>query len=222
MQQSNFDDYESPAVTVDVLVFTIKDNKLCIFLVKRGFEPYKGEWAVPGVFLKVGESLEAAAKRGLTEKTGVKDLYLEQLYTFGDLDRDPRARVVTVAYFALTTNNQLPEIRNESVQEIALFPVNELPQLAFDHKKIVQYAIDRLRNKIEYTNIVYGLLSEQFTLTDLQRVYEIVLNKQLDKRNFRKRILSLDILEPVDKKAGGAHRPAMLYQFKKREPIILD
>lgn len=213
--------FEHPAVTVDVLIFTVQDDHLKIILTKRGLEPFKGDWAIPGVFVNMDESLEEAAKRGLKDKTGVEDVYLEQLYTFGDLDRDPRSRVVTVAYFALTNHYKMQPIHSPSVLELKLFHVNSLPKLAFDHKKIIEKALHRLRNKIGYTSIVQGLLPEKFRLSDLQKAYEIILDTTLDKRNFRKKMLGLKLLEPVgEKDIQGAHRPAMLYRFKSRHTVL--
>lgn len=220
---TNSIDFEHPAVTVDVLIFTIKDDALKIILTKRGFEPYAGQWAIPGVFVNLDESLEDAASRALKEKTGVEieKVYLEQLYTFGDLDRDPRSRVVTVAYFALSNNYKMAPIASPSVQELDLFPVNKLPKLAFDHKEIIEKALHRLRSKIEYSNIVQGLLPEKFRLSDLQKTYEIILDAKLDKRNFRKKMLGLKLLEPVgEKDIQGAHRPAMLYKFKTKKTVL--
>lgn len=150
-------------------------------------------------------------------------MYLEQLYTFGDPDRDPRTRVITVTYLALSENKDWKLRSSGDVSESCFFSVNKLPELAFDHKKIINYGIERLRNKLGYSNIAFGLLPDKFTLTELQKVYEIILGTQLDKRNFRKKMLSIDILKSTDKKSsGGAHRPALLYSFKKKEVINID
>ncbi len=171
-------------------------------------------WAIPGGFVNMDESLEAAAKRELQEETNVQDVYLEQLYTFGDPGRDPRTRVITVVYFALLDSERLQVRAADDAVDVGWFSVYQLPALAFDHAKILQYALDRLRGKLDYTTIAFNLLPEQFTLRELQRVYEIILHRKLDKRNFRKKILSTGILEDTGaKKMEGTHRPARLYRF---------
>ena len=219
----NVDKYDRPSVTVDLLIFTIKDNDLQIILVRRKAWPYEGMWALPGGFVKMDESLEEAAKRELEQETGVKGVYLEQLYTFGDLGRDPRTRVVTVAYFALTPSDKLKLQASADSAQARWFTVKKLPNLAFDHKNIIEFGIERLRNKIGYSNIVYGLLRDKFRLSDLQKVYEVILGQALDKRNFRKKMLSLGLLESTgQKEVDGAHRPAMLYEFKQREVVFFD
>ncbi len=213
--------FEQPSVTVDVLILTINQDRLSVLLVKRADRPYKGSWSLPGGFLLRGESLDQAALRVALEKTGVKDIYLEQLYTFGDPDRDPRARVVTVTYVALIPWKKLERPRSERISDLNWFPVNELPVLAFDHKAILEYGLARLKAKVTYSNIVYGLLPDKFRLSDLQRIHEIILGKPLDKRNFRKRMLSLGLLkETGEQEIAGAHRPAMLYRFKTRDIVF--
>lgn len=212
-----------PRVTVDTLIFTIQDDQLKIASVKRAVEPFKDMWAIPGGFVLDGESLEDAAIREMAEETGVKNVYLEQLYTFGDPGRDPRGRVITVAYFALVPSEQIKLKATTDVSDVKWVSVKELPALAFDHKKIIDYAVNRLKNKIEYSNIVHGLLPNKFRLSELQKVYEIILGHTLDKRNFRKRMLSLGLLKATgDREIEGAHRPAMLYQFKTKEVVFFD
>lgn len=219
----NLNDYQCPSVTVDILVFTIENNELKVLLIKRGIEPFKDEWALPGGFIRMDESLEDAALRELLQETGVKNVYLEQLYTFGEPKRDPRTRVITVVYFALVPSTKLDLKASSDAADVSWFPINKLPKLAFDHKRIIDYAINRLKSKIEYSNIVYGLLHPKFRLSELQKVYEIILNKKMDKRNFRKWILSLGLLESTgEKDIDGAHRPAELFKFKKREPVMFD
>jgi 8-oxo-dGTP diphosphatase len=160
------------------------------------------------------ESLEESARRELEEETGVRDIYLEQLYSFGDVDRDPRTRVITVAYFALIASDLQALHATTDATAAEWFPVSDLPRLAFDHERIVEYAIERLRNKLEYTTVGFQLLPERFTLTELQQVYEIILGRPLDKRNFRKKMLSLGIVEETGAtKMDGVHRPARLYRF---------
>ncbi|HET8913442.1 MAG TPA: NUDIX domain-containing protein [Ktedonobacteraceae bacterium] len=206
--------YERPSVTVDVLMMSLRQRDLQVLLVKRRSWPYEGMWAVPGGFVNIDESLEAAAKRELQEETDVTDVYLEQLYTFGDPGRDPRTRVITVVYFALLDSERLQVKAASDAVDVGWFSVYDLPPLAFDHQHIVDYALKRLRGKLDYTTIAFNLLPEQFTLRELQRVHEIILHHPLDKRNFRKKILSTEILEDTGaKKMEGTHRPARLYRF---------
>ena len=206
--------YERPSVTVDVVMMSVRQGDLQVLLIKRRSWPFEGMWAIPGGFVNMNESLETAAKRELWEETGVEDVYLEQLYTFGDPGRDPRTRVITVVYFALLDSERLQVRATDDAVDVGWFPVYQLPALAFDHARILQYALERLRGKLEYTTIAFSLLPEQFTLRELQRVYEIILHRRLDKRNFRKKVLSTGILEDTGaKKMEGTHRPARLYRF---------
>jgi 8-oxo-dGTP diphosphatase len=215
--------FEQPGITVDLVIFTVNDDKLKVLLVKRADEPFAGYWSIPGGFLRKAESLEEAALRVMEEKTGVKDVYLEQLYTFGAPDRDPRARILTVAYFALIPWKNLLQPESKKIMDLAWYPVGEAPELAFDHRDILEFAVRRLRAKAGYSNIVYGLLPESFRLSDLQKMYEIILGENLDKRNFRKRMIEMGLLQETGKKEmKGAHRPAMLYQFKKREMVFFE
>jgi len=214
---------QNPAVTVDVLVFTIREDALQVALIKRGIEPFKGSWAIPGGFVLPHESLEEAAAREVREEAGVTDVFLEQLYTFGRPDRDPRCRTITVAYYALVPSVHIHLSASTDAAEASWFPVKRLPPLAFDHADILQTALERLKSKLEYSSIAYALLPERFRLSELQKVYEVILDRKLDKRNFRKRILSLDLLEATDQvDAGGAHRPARLYRFKERRIVSFD
>jgi 8-oxo-dGTP diphosphatase len=199
-------------VTVDVVIFTIQKGTLKVLLVKRLIEPFIGQFAIPGGFVLEGEDLEEAALRELREETGVSDVYLEQLYTFGKPDRDPRGRVVTVAYFALISADRELKAGTDAA-EAAWFPMDDLPPLAFDHAKILDYALERLRNKLEYTTVGFQLLPEKFTLTELQEVYAAILGKELDKRNFRRKMSVLKILKPLPEYRRGGQRPAQLYRF---------
>lgn len=200
-------------VTVDVVMFTIRDERLQVLLVRRGIPPFAGQWAIPGGFVLEGESLDAAAARELQEETGVRDVYLEQLYTFGDPGRDPRGRVVTVAYFALIRSDQELAAGTDAA-EARWWPADAPPPLAFDHDRILAYAIERLRNKLEYTTVGFQLLPERFTLGALQAVYEAVLGRPLDKRNFRRKLELLDILVPLaEHRTAGRARPARLYRL---------
>lgn len=199
--------------TVDVVIFTIREQRLQVLLVRRGIPPYQGAWAIPGGFVLDDEDLEAAAARELMEETGVRDVYLEQLYTFGDPGRDPRGRVVTVAYFALIRSDQQVAAGSDAA-EARWWPADAPPPLAFDHDRILAYAIERLRNKLEYTTVGFQSLPERFTLGELQAVYEAVLGRPLDKRNFRRKLELLDILVPLaEHRTAGRARPARLYRF---------
>lgn len=206
---------ERVRLTVDLVIFTIRDDALQVLLIERGVSPFEGRWALPGGFMLEGESLEAAARRELAEETGVADVYLEQLYTFGDPDRDPRGRVVTVAYYALIAGDRALRAGTDA-QAARWCQVERHPPLAFDHDAILQYAVERLRNKLEYTTVGFQLLPRKFTLTELQRVYEAILGRALDKRNFRRKLELLDILTPLDEWREGGTRPAQLYRFSAR------
>ncbi len=214
---------EKPSVTVDIILFTVKDNELKALLVKRAIEPFKDMWAIPGGFILVDESLEDAARRELLEETNVKDVYLEQLYTFGDTKRDPRTRVITVAYFALVNAEKFELKASTDVKDVRWFSAYDPPQLAFDHKKILEYALKRLGWKLEYTTVAFSLLPEEFTLTELQKIYEIIFNKKLDKRNFRKKIKSLELVKETKQyKEDVAHRPPKLYARNKKIGEIVE
>jgi 8-oxo-dGTP diphosphatase len=180
--------------------------------VKRLVEPFIGQFAIPGGFVHEDEDLEEAALRELKEETGVADVYLEQLYSFGKPDRDPRGRVITVAYFALISADRTLKAGTDAA-EAAWFPMDDLPPLAFDHATILNYALERLRNKLEYTTVGFQLLPEKFTLTELQEVYSAILGKKLDKRNFRRKMSILKILKPLPEYRRGGQRPAQLYRF---------
>lgn len=210
----NADKYEKPSVTVDIVLFTVLRQELQVLLVKRDVAPYKNRWALPGGFVRPRENLEQAALRELSEETGVDDVYLEQLYTFGDVDRDPRMRVITVAYYALVPSTELHLRASTDTSDARWFAIGECPHLAFDHDRIVAHALERMRNKIMYVPIAWGLLPETFTLTDLQNVYEVILGRTLDKRNFRKKVLGSELLKPTRMVLkGGPHRPPALYRF---------
>lgn len=199
-------------VTVDVVIFTIQEGVLKVLLVKRLIDPFIGQFAIPGGFVLEEEDLEQAAARELKEETGVSDVYLEQLYTFGKPNRDPRGRVVTVAYFALISADRKLKAGSDAA-EAAWYPMNDLPPLAFDHATILNYALERVRNKLEYTTVGFQLLPEKFTLTELQEVYAAILGKELDKRNFRRKMSVLKILKPLPEYRRGGQRPAQLYRF---------
>ncbi|HEY1377493.1 MAG TPA: NUDIX domain-containing protein [Gemmataceae bacterium] len=211
-------EYPRPALTVDAVVFGLDDGDLKVLLVRRGVEPFEGKWALPGGFVRVGESLEDAVRRELREETGIADVFLEQLYTFGTVDRDPRERVVTVAYYALVRLSDHTVLAATDARDAAWFAVSEARGLAFDHDGILAAALDRLRAKVRYKPIGFELLPPEFTLTQLQRLYETVLETPLDKRNFRKKILGMDFLVPLDEvQKDVAHRAARLYRFDRKK-----
>lgn len=203
-------------LTVDLVIFTVHDGALQVLLIERGVPPFEGRWALPGGFILTGESLEAAAIRELQEETSVRDVYLEQLYTFGDPDRDPRGRVVTVAYYALIASDRALRAGTDA-SAARWWTVNDHPRLAFDHDDILHYAVERLRNKLEYTTVGFQLLPKKFTLTQLQQVYEAILGRPLDKRNFRRKLELLEVLTPLKEwSREGATRPAQLYSFSAK------
>ena len=219
-------EYPRPALTVDCIIFGLDESsKLKVLLIKRGLEPFKDHWALPGGFVDMEEDLEAAALRELEEETGVKDVFIEQLYTFGAPKRDPRGRVVSVAYFALVNLAQHPVQASSDARHVEWFELEQIPALAFDHHDILNVAINRLRAKVRYQPIGFELLPEQFTLTQLQKLYETVLGvEKLNKRNFRTRILKMNVLNEVGIQEGVAHRPAKLYSFDKvkYEQLVKD
>ena len=176
-------------ITVDVVILTIKNNALQVLLVKRTNEPFKDRWAIPGGYIRLSENLDEAALRILKEKTAVDNIYLEQLYTFGDPLRHPNARVITCAYFALV---RAKDIQIVSTPELGWHKVSNLPPLAFDHKEIIQYSLKRTRERLEICPVAYQLLPEKFTLTEMQKAYELIMQKKLDKRNFRKKALATE------------------------------
>lgn len=200
-------------VTVDIVLFTILQSELQILLVKRGVAPYLGQFALPGGFVQPEESLEKAAARELQEETGTRDVYLEQLFTFGDPERDPRGRVVTVAYYALIAQDRGVLVAGTDAADARWFPVTKLPRLAFDHTRILEMALTRLRNKLEYTTVGFELLPKKFTLTDLQALWEAILGRRLDKRNFRRKVQGLGLLRPLKEFQRTGRKPARLYSF---------
>jgi 8-oxo-dGTP diphosphatase len=204
---------ESLRVTVDIVIFTLREGSLQVLLVKRGVPPFEGQYAIPGGFIRGDESLEEAALRELYEETGVRNVFLEQLYTFGDPKRDPRGRVITVAYYALIASDKLSLVAGADAAEAQWFPASSVPPLAFDHKSILDYALERLRNKLEYTTVGFQLLPEKFTLGELQAVYEAILGRPLDKRNFRRKLALLGILKPLREWQRTGRKPARLFRF---------
>lgn len=212
--------YEFPraALTVDCVVFGLGDDDLKVLLIRRQLPPFEGKWALPGGFVHLDETVDDAARRELQEETGLDRIYLEQLYTFGAIDRDPRERVITIAYYALVRLSDHRVQAATDARDAAWFAMNNLPALAFDHAQILETAHQRLQGKVRYQPIGFELLPQKFTLTQLQKLYEIVLGRVLDKRNFRKKLLGMNILEELDEvETDVAHRAARLYRFDKRE-----
>ncbi len=209
----------SVRVTVDILAFAVHEGGLEILLVKRKYDPFKSSWALPGGFITdKDETLDAAAQRELVEETNVSNVYLEQLYSFGDEGRDPRGRVVTVSYLALLREEELEIKASSDASGVAWWPVKELPSLAFDHAEIIAYGLKRLKYKIEYTPAAFSLLPTKFTLRDLQIVYEAILGHEIDNRNFRKKFLGAGILRQLDETSQEtSFRPARLYEFSEQD-----
>jgi 8-oxo-dGTP diphosphatase len=208
-------EYPRPALTVDCVVFGLQqDAALKVLLIRRKLEPYRGSWSLPGGFVQIAESVDAAAARELKEETGVENAYLEQLYTFGQPDRDPRDRVVSVTYYALVNLQAHPLQAATDASDAQWFELSAVPEMGFDHDRILACAIARLRAKIRYEPIGFELLPKTFTLSQLQQLYEQILERDLDKRNFRKKLLKMDLLiDTGQKETGVSHRAAKLYQF---------
>ncbi len=209
-------DYARPALTTDCVVFGLDEDDLKVLLIQRAIKPFKGKWALPGGFIRVGEDVDSCARRELHEETGLKDIFLEQLATIGTPKRDPREHVVTVAYYALVNLIEHPPTAATDAENAAWFALDDLPKLAFDHDKILKLAHERLRGKVRYQPIGFELLPEKFTLTQLQKLYELILEQSLDKRNFRKKVAKLDILEETGEvEQDVARRAARLYRFDR-------
>ena len=203
-------------VTVDLVIFTVQESALKVWLVKREAQPFKGRMAIPQRVIHKNESLDQAALRELKEETRARQAYLEQLYSFGDSRRDPRGRVVTVAYYALVPGDEAQR-GSHNGSGASWRSVDELPPLVFDQKRIVDYAVARLRNKLEYTTAGFQLLPRKFTLSELQAVYETILGKKLDKRNFRKKMDLLGVLKPLREWRRTGRKPARLYTFRGKK-----
>ena len=240
LKQYDPDRYEKPAVTADMLIFTAdpaKDFVLELLMIQRKGHPYIGKWAIPGGFVEMNESVDAAAARELEEETGLKDIYMEQLYTFGEVERDPRMRVISVAYMALLAKDRLKPVAGDDAVAVRWFTVHwddkngrdrlwlesedgtiilQEDDIAFDHEQVIKTALRRLRNKVEYTDIAFELVGESFTLTKLQTIYESILGRELHKPNFR-RSIARQVEKTDQKERGGASRPAYLYRKKEME-----
>jgi 8-oxo-dGTP diphosphatase len=210
--------YPRAALTVDCVVFGLDADALKVMLIQRDLPPFEGKWALPGGFVRLDETLDEAARRELEEETGLRNIYLEQLYTFGAVKRDPRERVVSVAHYALVNLADHKVKAATDARDAAWFSVDEAPSLAFDHAEILQMALTRLQGKLRYQPIGFELLPKKFPLSQLQHLYELVLERALDKRNFRKRVLAMDLLIETDEvQQDVAHRAARLYQFDEKK-----
>ena len=208
-----YNETKTHEITVDTVILTIKNNALQALLIRRDREPFKDKWAIPGGYVRMSENIEQAAVRILKEKTDVDNVYLEQLYTFGDPLRHPDSRVITCVYFALVRYEDVKVVESE---DVAWYPIDDLPPLAFDHKEIIDYTRARVRLSLKTCPVAYQLLNEKFTLTEMQKVYELIMGKKLDKRNFRKKVLGTEGLITLDEfTKASSKRPARLYQYKQ-------
>lgn len=213
---------QSIKLAVDAVVFGYEAGKITVLLIKRKYEPFKNKWAIPGGFIKDDESLEEAVERELFEETGVKINYLEQLYTFGQPNRDPRGRIVSIAYFGLIRPDTFKLFASTDAEDVQWFAIDELPQLSFDHKMILEIAINRLQAKITYEPIGFELLNKKFPFSDLEKLYTTLLGRAVDRRNFRKKILALNVLDELEEKVSkGSGRPANLFQFNEERYFLL-
>lgn len=211
-------EFPRPALAVDCVVFGLDDSDLKVMLIRRDLPPFDGQWALPGGFVRMDETTDEAARRELREETGLDHVFLEQLYTFSDLERDPRERVVSVAYYALVRLANFEVKAATDAAEAVWFKMRETPPLCFDHPLILEAAYDRLKARVRYQPIGFELLPKNFTLSQLQKMYETVLARPIDKRNFRKKILSMGILlETGGLQSGVAHRAARLYRFNENK-----
>lgn len=221
---------QSIKLTVDAVVFGYEEGKITVLLIKRKYEPFKNKWAIPGGFIKDNESLEQAVERELFEETGLKINYLEQLYTFGQPERDPRGRIVSITYFGLVRPDAFRLFASTDAKDAQWFSIHELPELSFDHKEILELAIKRIQGKITYEPIGFELLDKKFPFSDLEKLYSTLLGRKVDRRNFRKKIVGLNVLDELDEKVSkGSGRPANLFQFNqkryfqlKKEGIIFE
>lgn len=217
-------EFDRPSVTVTLLVFTVRDGTLDVLTIERKYDPLQGEWALPTGFVRMDEALDETAERALHLQTGVReDVYLEQLYTFGEPDRNPETRIITVGYFALVNAEDVETHVTDDVADVAWYPVDETPDLAFDHDDILDYALQRVRWKLEYTTAAFSFLPDTFTLTELQDVYEAVFDRAFDKRNFRRKIHRHDLVEYTGEKTQDvSHRPAKLYRPNRKLGEIVE
>ncbi len=210
-------EYPRPAVAVDVVLFSIKEGDLKILFIKRKNLPFEGKWAIPGGFIEIDEPLEDGARREMEEETGIKDFYMEQLYTFGNPKRDPRGRIISVNYIGiLSPQSRVEPKAADDAREVAWFSAYSLPPLAFDHEGIIDVAHSRLRERLRFTPLGFKFLQKEFILSELQGVYEVVFGKKIDRRRFRRKILSLGILKELKKKRKTVPKQARIYILDTR------
>ena len=217
-QEKYLYEYPRPAVTTDCVIFGFDEDELKVLLIERDIEPYKGFWALPGGFIDINEDAETCARRKLREETALENIYIEQLFTFSSVDRDPRYRVISIAYYALVKLSDYSARAGSCVGHVKWFPLSKIPILAFDHAEILETAKQRLKGKIKYQPVGFELLPEKFTLPELHRLYEIVLETSIDRRNFRKKMLGFNLLIDHNEFVKGApNRAAKIYSFNKRK-----
>lgn len=210
--------YPHPAVTTDNVVFGFNGEGLSVLLIKRGIEPYKDHWAFPGGFMNMDETAEEGALRELNEETGIENIYVEQLQAFTKVDRDPRERILTIAFMAFVRQEDYGYVKGgDDAKEAKWFSINELPPLAFDHEEILRVALERLRWKITYSPIAFHLLNETFTMTEVQTIYESVLGQKFDRRNFHKKMTALGYIKPTGEQRSANGRPGNLYTFDEEK-----
>lgn len=221
-QQAHELGHARPKVAVDTVLFAIDQGKVKCYLVRLKWGSSAGKWAFPGGLVREGEMLDEAARRELCQSTGLDDCYIEQLFSFGDPKRDPEAHVISVAYMALVDRADAVHSCSQKYANGQWFELSELPELAYDHSEIAQYAVRRLKSKLEYTNIACNLLPPSFTFTQLEELYAIVLGRALDRRNFRRRIVAMNLLTRLPMERRGNHRPAALYSFRQRSLQVIE
>lgn len=209
--------YPHPAVTTDCVIFGFDGEQLNVLLIERGMEPCKGCWAFPGGFMNIDETAEEGAMRELYEETGMQDVFIEQLQVFSTVNRDPRERVVTVAFYALVNKIDYQVIGGDDAARAKWFPIASVPSLAFDHDKILSTALSRLKQKIHFEPIVFKLLGEKFTISELQTLYETILEVKFDRRNFAKKMLTMGIIEAHPRAKGTPSRVSTIFSFNEKE-----
>lgn len=218
LEKYNPNDFERPSVAVDLLVLTMDEDRLKVVLVERSEHPFKGKLSLPGVFVGIDETLDNAVSRGIKEETGLTDIYFEQLYTWGDLNRDPRMRVISVSYMAIVDVAKIKITAGARTASAGLYDIEKLlesdTELAFDHKKMLEFAKDRITNKIEYTNIAFEFLPDEFTLPEVQKIFEVILHKKMHKTSFRQKMAPL-VEDTGRMKTGDAYRPSKYYRLKE-------
>lgn len=213
----SFDQYQNPALAVDLAVFGYHDRKLSVLLLNRKDEPFKDQWVLPGGFVQMEESFQQTCTRMLQTKLGIDKVYLEQLYSFDDPQRDPRGRVVSVSYYALINPQKFEIVAGSMANDVKWVDVNKVPKLGFDHKKIFQLALQRLRAKILYNPIGFELLDDQFTMPELHQLYECILGVSMDRRNFTRKIISSGfVIATGNKREGSQNRAPELFRFNKQ------